>query len=177
MGRTVRPQPLGDHRVGDAGVSKGAGQFRRNGVVCDEATTALVHAATGRSVIVAIDRAGQSQVLVVRPTYDRHAAALSDGHRLVMAFRDDFGSTPPSGPTILNTASFTGSHLAKPGYGASGRRTAIESCSAQSCGRAAISSGRRRRSGVGQLLWSPPTEGNIVDGWWSILAFTKTLRA
>jgi len=55
----------------------------------------LVHAATGRSVIVAIDRAGQSQVLVGTPhLYDGMPQPSPDGHRLVMAFRDDFGSNP-----------------------------------------------------------------------------------
>jgi Tol biopolymer transport system component len=55
----------------------------------------LVHAATGRSVIVAVDRAGESQVLVDTPhVYDGMPQPSPDGHRLVMAFHDEVGFNP-----------------------------------------------------------------------------------
>jgi Tol biopolymer transport system component len=55
----------------------------------------LVHAAPGRSVVVAVDRTGRSDVLLDAPrVYDSVPQPSPDGRRLVMAFSDSLTSNP-----------------------------------------------------------------------------------
>ena len=55
----------------------------------------LVHAAPGRSVVVAVDRTGQADVLLDIPrVYYGAPQSSPDGRRLVMAFSDQLASNP-----------------------------------------------------------------------------------
>jgi len=128
----------------------------------------LVHAASGRSVVVTVDRAGRADVLLdVSRVYSGVPVPSPDGHRLVMDFSDRFEDNPAIWTydlerRQLSRLTFGSSYDSSPVWTPDGQRVVFSSTRAGGASNlfwtAADGSGNPE-----QLTRSP--HGQVADSW------------